>query len=91
MGVCLHHRADGVAVTGAKETQALDYDPHCRRCEVPLMAGNARTSRGRFVGVCRPCESEEVRERKIAQGLMSGKRRHGGAVRKYPVPVDGAR
>jgi hypothetical protein len=65
---------------------SLEYDPHCRRCEVPLMAGNARKSRGRFVGICRPCEAQE--------GNARWRRAHPGAKaytdgrRKYPVPVE---
>jgi NMD protein affecting ribosome stability and mRNA decay len=47
----------------ARETQQPDYDPHCRRCVVSLTSDNARVSRGRFVGVCRPCESLNASER----------------------------
>lgn len=58
----------------------IDGALHCRRCDVPLMDGNARLSRGRFVGVCRPCESEEARRRKGSVNRYTDTRR------KYPVP-----
>ena len=61
---------------------ALDYDPHCRRCTVPLQEANARMSRGRFVGICRPCESEEARERQGCVGRYTDSRR------KYPIPLE---
>ena len=89
--------AGGLSFSGARrDTRAVkrpridsfDYDPHCRGCSVPLMQGNARTSRGRFVGVCRPCESEESRARSIAAGRMTGRSRRTDSVRKYPVPTE---
>jgi len=61
----------------------LDYDPHCRRCDVPLMIENARMSRGRFVGACRMCESQEVHDRK---GFKTYYVVGGKGCRKYPVP-----
>lgn len=67
-------------MSGARETQGLDYDPHCRGCGVPLMPENARVSRGRFVGACRPCEVTEARKRAGSIRYYTDSRR------KYPIP-----
>lgn len=63
--------------------------PICRRCSVPLFAANARRSRGRFVGVCRPCESVLANERWRARNPDAPHRSRpiNDGSRKYPREV----